>query len=166
MLAAAVTALGSGLATAPAHADTSTTPPALQTSIKASGPISPTLLYGHGKTLAGGPWGALLLTRGQTDGYVVDNVFGLGTSTGWHSHPGISIIFVVAGTITDYDSSNPGCKGVEYTAGSAFTDVGGTDVHMLRNDGTVQAETIAVQYIAAGQPRKTNATEPAGCHIP
>ncbi len=71
--------------------------------------MSPTLLTGHGKTLAGARWGMVMLTGGMTDAYVVDNKFGLGTSTGWHVHAGPSLIFVVAGTITDYDDSNPHC---------------------------------------------------------
>jgi hypothetical protein len=158
--------LAVGLATMPAHADISTTPPPLGSSNVAVGQLAPTALWGHGRTTANKPWGALFLTHGWTDAYVVDNVFGLGTSTGWHSHPGPSIVFVKAGTITDYDSSNPGCAGVTYTQGQTFTDAGGTDVHMLRNEGTVTAETVAVQFIPQGQPRKTTEPEPAGCNIP
>jgi hypothetical protein len=164
-IAAVAAAIGVGLATAPARADTGTTPPALVTQIVATGPMSPTVLFGRGQTKAGKRWGMLMVTGGMTDAYVVDNKFGVGTSTGWHSHQGPSIIFVVSGTITNYDSSNPHCAGVTYPAGSTFTDAGGTDVHMLRNDGTVSAETVAVQFIPSGQPRKDVATEPAGCTI-
>jgi hypothetical protein len=167
-LAVATTAavLALGMAVLPASADTSVTPPALVTHILATGPMSPTLLTGHGKTSAGRPWGIVMLSGGMTDAYVVDNVFGPGTSTGWHSHAGPSIIFVVSGTITDYDDSNPQCAPVSYSAGSTFTDSGGKDVHMLRDDGTGSAETIAVQFLPSGQPRKTPEPEPAGCNIP
>jgi len=72
---------------------------------------------------------------------------------------------VVSGTITDYDSSNPGCAPVDYAKGSTFVDVGGTDVHMLRNEGTEAAETIAVQLIPQGQARKTAQPEPNNCHV-
>ncbi len=37
---------------------------------------------------------------------------------------------------------------------------------MLRNDGAVPAETIAVQFIPSGQPRKTPEPEPANCKVP
>jgi hypothetical protein len=37
---------------------------------------------------------------------------------------------------------------------------------MLRNDGSIPAETIAVQFIPSGQPRKVVKPEPAGCDIP
>ena len=72
----------------------------------------------------------------------------------------------VAGTVIDYDASNPHCAGVSYSAGSTIVDIGGSDVHMLRNEGTMPAETIAVQFIPSGQPRKVSAPEPAGCTIP
>jgi hypothetical protein len=166
-IAIAVTAgaIAAAFAAVPARADTSTPPPAVGTQILATGPISPTLLLGHGQTKAGAPWGILMLTRGTTDGYVVDNKFPPGSSTGWHSHAGPSLIYVVSGTIGDYDDSNPNCAPVYYTKGQVFTDSGGTDVHMLRNDdGTVAAETIAVQFIPGGQPRKVNEPEPAGCN--
>jgi hypothetical protein len=71
--------------------------------------VSPVTLFGHGRTAAGGPWAALLATYGQTDGYVVDNQFLRGQTTGWHSHPGPSLIFVIAGAITNYDSGAPQC---------------------------------------------------------
>ena len=105
-----------------------------------------------------------LETRGLTDGYVVDNKFLPGQSTGWHSHPGPSLIFVVSGSVTNYDSDAPGCAGVTYTAGTSFIDAGGTNVHMLRDDGTVPAETIAVQFIPSGQPRRIDQpVVPDGC---
>ena len=105
-----------------------------------------------------------MATQGTTDGFVVDNKFARGQSTGWHMHPGPSLIYVVTGTITNYDSGAPGCAPRSYPAGSAFTDAGGTDVHMLRNDGDLPAETIAVQFIPHGQPRRIDvAAKPANC---
>ena len=104
-----------------------------------------------------------LRTHGLTDGYVVDNTFGPGDTSGWHSHPGPSIIFVVHGTVTNYDSDVPNCAGQVYAAGSSFTDPGGRDVHMLKNEGTQLAETIAVQFLPAGAARKTPAH---ACRLP
>ena len=49
--------------------------------------------------------------------------------------PGSSVILVVAGTVTNYIGDDPTCTGHAYSAGSGFTDPGGTDVHMLRNRG-------------------------------
>lgn len=108
-------------------------------------------------------WLVYLQTHGLTDGYVVDNVIVPGGTTGWHSHPGPSIIFVVKGSVTNYDSDVPHCAGHVYAAGSSFTDPGGRDVHMLKNEGTDPAETIAVQFIPTGAARKTDEPTPAGC---
>ena len=152
-IAATAGALVLGLVVGPAHADTAPPPPALITQTLATGPMSPTLLTGHGNTVAGKRWGIVMLTGGMTDAYVVDNKFGLGTSTGWHSHAGPSLIFVVTGTITDYDDSNPHCAPVSYSAGSTFTDSGGRDVHMLRNDGTI----VGGNHCRAVHPERTAA---------
>ncbi len=146
-------------------APTTPAPPAVASTNLATAPVSPLALLGRGQTVAGAPWNALLLTRGMSDGFVVQNIFPPGAGTGWHSHPGPSIIFVVSGTVTNYDSSDPHCAARTYSGGSSFTDAGGSDVHMLRNEGTQAAETIAVQLIPQGQPRKTNQPEPSNCHV-
>jgi hypothetical protein len=141
------------------------TPSTVTSTVLAQSVIKPIAVWGHGKTAAGRPWAALLATYGMTDGYVVDNKFGRGQSTGWHMHPGPSLIFVVKGTVTNYESGVRDCEGKSYSAGSTLVDAGGTDVHMLRNNGRVPAETIAVQFIPSGQPRRVDVvTEPANCH--
>ena len=96
---------------------------------------------------------------------VVENDFQPGQTTGWHSHPGPSEIFVVTGSITNYASDQWQCKGVTYAAGTAFLDAGGTDVHELVNAGTAPAETIAVQFIPHGQARRIDKPEPSNCHV-
>jgi len=158
--AAAAGVLITGLAAIPVQATTNTA----SSTILVQSTVPPIAVWSHGQTAAGGPWGAVLATRGLTDGYVVDNKFAPGQTTGWHSHTGPSLIFVVSGSVTNYDSSAPNCAGHVYTAGSSFTDAGGTDVHMLRNDGGDPAETIAVQFIPSGQPRRVDKPEPANCH--
>jgi hypothetical protein len=153
--------LGVVLSTTPVQA----TPSSVTSAILAKSVVSPIHVSAHRLTVAGDPWGALLETHGLTDGYVVDNKFLPGQSTGWHSHPGPSLIFVVAGSVTNYDSNADNCAGETYSAGSSFIDEGGTDVHMLLNAGSVQAETIAFQLIPSGQPRRIDEPEPANCHV-
>jgi len=36
---------------------------------------------------------------------------------------------------------------------------------MLRNNGTVQAETIAVQFLPTGTDRKIDEPDPLNCHL-
>jgi quercetin dioxygenase-like cupin family protein len=104
-----------------------------------------------------------LATKGDSDLYVVSNVIQPGGSTGWHRHPGPSMITVKSGTITAYEGDDPSCKPTVYAAGSSFIDPGGDHVHILRNEGSVPAETIAVQLVAHGAPRRIDMPAPGNC---
>jgi hypothetical protein len=106
-------------------------------------------------------WISIQRTKGLSDVYVQDNVWEPGGTTGWHTHPGHSLIIVVAGSVTVYEGDDPSCTPHVYTAGMGFVDEGGDHVHVIRNDGPVAAETIAVQLIPAGQPRRKDAPQPA-----
>lgn len=102
-------------------------------------------------------------TMGESDVYVVSNTFAPGGSSGWHTHPGPSLITVKSGTITTYDGDDPTCTPIVYTAGMGFVDEGGDHVHMLANKGTVDAVTIAVQFLPAGAVRRIDAPDPGHC---
>lgn len=111
-------------------------------------------------------WLSFDKTQGQSDVYVQNNAWDPGGSTGWHSHPGHSLIIVTAGTITDYEGNDPNCRPHVYKAGMGFVDPGGNHVHIIRNEGTVPAQSVAVQVIPAGQPRRVDAADPGNCHFP
>jgi quercetin dioxygenase-like cupin family protein len=108
-------------------------------------------------------WQSRIQTRGDSDLYVVDNQIAVGGTTGWHSHPGPSLITVVKGTVTNYEGDDPTCTPHVYPAGSGFVDAGGKDVHTLRNEGSEPAETIAVQLLPAKAARRTDADAPGNC---
>jgi len=109
-------------------------------------------------------WLSWQKTKGPSDLYVQNNVWGVEGSTGWHSHPGHSLIIVTAGTVTNYESDDPECKPHAYSAGMAFVDEGGDHSHNVRNEGNVEAQTIAFQVIPAGQPRRIDVpTAPGNC---
>ena len=108
-------------------------------------------------------WFLKLNVKGDSELYVVRNTFPVGAETGWHTHPGPSLVTVTAGTITAYEADAPNCTPTVYHAGESFTDLGCGDVHLLRNEGPVCAVTIAVQIIPAGQPRRIDAAQPANC---
>jgi quercetin dioxygenase-like cupin family protein len=118
-----------------------------------------------GRAPPNGIWLAWIKAHGSSDLYVVDNKFAPnGGTSGWHSHPGPSLIFVVAGTVANYSSDEPGCAPQVYTAGQSFVDPGGDDAHMIRNeDNAVTAETIAVQFLPAGATRRIDDPAPDGC---
>jgi quercetin dioxygenase-like cupin family protein len=108
-------------------------------------------------------WQVGLRTRGDSDAYVVQNKFAPGGTTGWHSHPGPSIVLVTAGAVTNYAGDESGCPGRTYAAGQSFVDEGGHHVHMLRNDGETAAETVAVQILPEGADRRIDMPAPEGC---
>ena len=102
-------------------------------------------------------------TKGDSDVYVVSNVIAPGGQTGWHTHPGPSLITVKSGTITAYSADDPTCTGQVYPAGSGFVDPGDGRAHILRNEGSVAAETIAVQFLPDGAPRRIDVPQPSNC---
>jgi hypothetical protein len=108
-------------------------------------------------------WLSWQKTKGSSDLYVQDNVWTPGGGTGWHTHPGHSLIIVTAGTVTAYEGDDPECKPSVYTTGMGFVDPGGDHVHIIRNEGAVEAKTIAVQLIPAGQPRRIDVADPGNC---
>jgi len=112
-------------------------------------------------------WKVKLKTKGISELYVQSNVFSAGGgSSGWHTHPGPSLITVTAGTVTVYDGDDPSCTPHVYSAGdpmNGFVDVGGGDVHLIRNEGAVEARTVVVQFIPTGAARRIDAPAPGNC---
>ena len=109
-------------------------------------------------------WLSLQKPGKAADLYVQSNVWQPGGSTGWHTHPGHSLIIVTAGTVTEYEGGDPTCTPHLYTTGMSFVDPGGSHSHILRNESTsVIAQTIATQLIPAGQPRRIDVPAPGNC---
>jgi len=115
-------------------------------------------------------WLSWQKTKGTSDVYVQSNVWDPGGSTGWHTHPGHSLIIVTAGEVTAYEGDDPQCTPHVYKAGDGFVDHGGDHVHNIRNEGDVAASTIAVQVIPArpdgsssAGDRRVDAPNPGSC---
>jgi K+-transporting ATPase c subunit len=68
------------------------------------------------------------------------------------------------GEVIAYIKDNPSRYGFTHV-GQSFTDDGGADVHMLRNNGTVDAETIAVQFLPKDATRRIDMPDPGNCHF-
>jgi hypothetical protein len=105
-------------------------------------------------------WRSIQKTKGLSDVYVQSNVWQPGGTTGWHTHPGHSLIIVTAGAVTVYEGNDPTCEPTVYTVGMGFVDPGGDHVHLIRNEGDVPASTIAVQLIPEGAVRRIDAPNP------
>jgi len=99
---------------------------------------------------------AVIVTRGTSDAYIVNNVIVPGGHTGWHSHPGVSFVTVRSGTATEYHGGDPTPH--VYSAGSGFVEEAGR-VHLIRNEGNTPLELVAFQLIPYGAVRRID--EPA-----
>ena len=104
-----------------------------------------------------------LKTKGDSDVYVIRNTFAPGGSSGWHTHPGPSLITVTKGEITAYEGDDRKCRPTVYREGEGFIDPGDGHVHLLRNETTEPAETVAVQILPNGAPRRIDAPDPGNC---
>ena len=112
-------------------------------------------------------WQEMIKTKGLSDLYVQSNVFAPGGSSGWHTHPGPSLVIVTKGTLTVYEGDDPSCTPHVYSATgtNSFVDIGGGDVHLVRNEGTEEARTVAVQLVPAGAVRRIDAPDPGNCNF-
>jgi quercetin dioxygenase-like cupin family protein len=110
-------------------------------------------------------WLSLQKTNGNSDLYVQNNTWQVGGATGWHTHPGHSLIIVTEGTVTEYEGGDASCTPHVYTAGMTLVDPGGDHVHIIRNEGSVVARTVAVQMIPAGAVRRIDVEDPGNCHF-
>jgi len=129
----------------------------------ASGRLTDVNVFNQFFTKDAPPWLSLQLMKGSSDLYVQSNVWQPGSSTGWHSHPGHSLIIVTAGTLTDYESSDAICQPTVYKQGMAFVDPGGDHVHNIRNETGAVATNISVQLIPAAAQRRVDVPQPSNC---
>ena len=97
-------------------------------------------------------------TKGFSDVYVVQNRIAPGGHSGWHSHPGPSIISVVSGTATEYRSDDP--NPVVHVAKTAFVDEGGDHAHLIVNEGATDLVLVAFQVLPVGAMRRIDVPAP------
>lgn len=102
-------------------------------------------------------------TKGISDVYIVTNKVVPGGHSGWHTHPGPSVVSVKSGTATVYDGDDPDCTPHFYPAGTGFIDSGDGHVHLVRNEGSVELELVAFQVIPLGAQRRIDASSPGYC---
>ena len=91
-------------------------PPAFKATTIATGTFSDIDVFNHSSKdelpagFRGDVWLSMQKTKGPSDLYVQSNAWqpvnpltGVIASTGWHTHPGHSLIIVTAGTLTEYE---------------------------------------------------------------
>jgi hypothetical protein len=114
----------------------------------------------------GDTWFSLEKTDGgPSDLYVQTNAWQPGATTGWHRHPGHSLIVITSGQVTEYHAD---CTAHVYGPGTAngptLVDTG-DDAHLIRNEGVTAATGFAVQIVASGAPRRIDESAPNACPI-
>jgi quercetin dioxygenase-like cupin family protein len=107
-------------------------------------------------------WKARIKTKRSSDLYVLQNTIPPGKTFGWHSHPGPSLVIVKSGTATFYLAADPTCTPHVVPAGSGFVDQG-HDVHVVRNEGSVDLVTVVVSLVPAGVDRRIDEPSPGNC---
>jgi quercetin dioxygenase-like cupin family protein len=126
----------------------------------ASPPTGPptSVVIGAGELVSTSGMGLNL--RPGTNTVVAEFTFGPNTSTGWHSHPGKTLVTVQQGTFTVYHDN---CHAHVYEAGDAFVELP-SSVHVGRNEtaGTVKLGVVFTNVPIGGSPR-IDQPQPAGC---
>ena len=85
-----------------------------------------------------------------------------GGTFGWHSHPGPSIVVIKTGELTLYHGDDPSCTPTRVPAGKGFVDDGG-DVHLVRNEGTVETVVYVTSLVPQGAARRIDEPSPGNC---
>jgi quercetin dioxygenase-like cupin family protein len=107
-------------------------------------------------------------TKGDVDVYIVINTVSPGADSGWHKHPGPSLVSVISGTATNYEADEPGCAPHVIPAGQGFVDEGGDHIHLVRNEGQDVLVLAVAQTIPEGAIRRLDVLKdnvPSDCPL-
>ena len=74
--------------------------------------------------------------------------YAVGSTTGWHTHPGPVFITVTVGQLTYYERDDPTCTRHVVSAGHGFVDNGRG--HIVRNESGQPAQDVSVIIAPVG----------------
>jgi len=122
-----------------------------------SGPITASII-----ATGSMPTGMGLNVHPGTNTVVGQYTFGPHSSTGWHSHPGKTLVVVQSGTFTVYHDN---CHAMTYGPGSSFVELP-SSIHVGRNE-TDSNVVLGVVYfgVPIGASPRIDQPQPAGCDV-
>jgi len=126
-------------------------------SYAARGQVAPLQIIGLAQG-RGGDNAVNLHVNGPSDVLTAQLVFQPGAETGWHTHPGPTVVVVKNGALTEYHSN--GCITV-HAAGSVFFETKG-EVHNAVNQTGEVVEVFATFLSPAGTQALMPASDPGG----
>jgi len=98
-----------------------------------------------------------------TNTVVADFTVGPNSSTGWHTHPGKTLVTVKSGTFTVYHAQD--CAPRVYGPGDAFVELPST-VHVGRNETGTDVELGVVFFgVPIGGSPRIDQPQPKDCEI-
>jgi quercetin dioxygenase-like cupin family protein len=100
-------------------------------------------------------WKLSLETKGASDFYMQDLAIAPGGYSGWHTHPGIFVGTVIAGSIDYYDEN---CNVKTISTGQVWTEA--AELHAIANHGTVDFRGQFVYLIKHGEARRIDLPAP------
>ena len=108
-------------------------------------------------------WGILVRSRSATDVRAFQLDVAPGGYSGWHTHPAVSFLTILSGTLVDYEGASFGCPAKTYHAGDTIIEEGGKHIHNLRNESGSPARLIAIGFFPKGAPTLISVNKPANC---
>ena len=109
------------------------------------------------------PNGAGFAATPGTNTVVAQFTFGPNSSTGWHTHPGKTLVTVKSGTFTVYHARD--CAPTVYGPGDAFVELPST-VHVGRNEtGSVVELGVVFFGVPIGGSPRIDQPQPEDCTI-
>ena len=104
-----------------------------------------------------------LRAKPDTNTVVASFTFGPNSSTGWHTHPGRTLVTVKSGTFTVYHADD--CEPLVYGPGDAFVELP-TTVHAGRNETSDPVELGVVYFrVPIGGDPRIDQPQPEDCAI-
>jgi quercetin dioxygenase-like cupin family protein len=104
-----------------------------------------------------------LVARPDTNTIVASFTIGANSSTGWHTHPGRTLVTVKTGTFTVYHADD--CEPLVYEPGDAFVELP-SSIHVGRNE-TAEPVELGVVFFRVpidGSPR-IDQPQPTTCDV-